>query len=36
MVEGIDDGIRVNLTKQQVADLPPVGVHDPGASPGPG
>jgi len=31
-VEGIENGIRLNLTKQQVAALPPVGVHDPTAS----
>jgi sporulation protein YlmC with PRC-barrel domain len=28
-VTGIDDGIRLNLTKQQVQDLPPVDIHHP-------
>jgi sporulation protein YlmC with PRC-barrel domain len=26
-VTGVDDGIRLNLTKQQVQDLPPVDIH---------
>jgi len=29
-VTGVDDGIRLNLTKQQVQDLPPVDIHHPG------
>lgn len=28
-VERIDDGVRVKLTKEQVGDLPPLGLHDP-------
>ena len=28
-VTGVDDGIRLNLTKQQVQDLPPVDIHHP-------
>jgi len=28
-VTGVDDGIRLNITKQQVQDLPPVDVHHP-------
>ena len=28
-VTGVDDGIRLNLTKQQVQDLPPVGAQHP-------
>ena len=28
-VTGVDDGIRLNLTKQQVHDLPPVGARHP-------
>ena len=28
-VTGVDDGIRLNLTKQQVQDLPPADVHHP-------
>jgi sporulation protein YlmC with PRC-barrel domain len=28
-VVSVDDGIRLNLTKQQVQDLPPVDVHHP-------
>ena len=28
-VIGVDDGIRLNLTKQQVQDLPPVDIHHP-------
>jgi hypothetical protein len=26
-VTGVDDGIRLNLTKQQVQDLPPVDIQ---------
>jgi sporulation protein YlmC with PRC-barrel domain len=29
-VTGVDDGIRLNITKQQVQDLPPVDIHHPG------
>jgi sporulation protein YlmC with PRC-barrel domain len=29
-VTGVDDGIRLNMTKQQVQDLPPVDIHHPG------
>jgi sporulation protein YlmC with PRC-barrel domain len=29
-VTGVEDGIRLNITKQQVAELPPVDVGDPG------
>ena len=29
-VTGVDDGIRLNLTKQQVQDLPPVDIRHPG------
>jgi sporulation protein YlmC with PRC-barrel domain len=29
-VIGVDDGIRLNMTKQQVQDLPPVDIHHPG------
>ena len=29
-VAGVDDGIRLNLTKQQVQDLPPVDIRHPG------
>jgi len=29
-VTGVDDGIRLNITKQQVQDLPPVDTHHPG------
>ncbi len=29
-VTGIDDGIRLSLTKQQIEDLPPVGIDGPG------
>jgi sporulation protein YlmC with PRC-barrel domain len=28
-VTGVDDGIRLNITKQQVQDLPPVDIHLP-------
>ena len=28
-VTGVDDGIRLNITKQQVQDLPPVDIHHP-------
>ena len=28
-VAGVDDGIRLNITKQQVQDLPPVDIHHP-------
>jgi len=28
-VTGVDDGIRLNITKQQVQDLPPVDIHQP-------
>jgi len=28
-VTGVEDGIRLNLTKQQVQDLPPVDIHHP-------
>jgi sporulation protein YlmC with PRC-barrel domain len=28
-VTGIDDGIQLNITKQQVQDLPPVDIHHP-------
>jgi sporulation protein YlmC with PRC-barrel domain len=28
-VIGVDDGIRLNITKQQVQDLPPVDIHHP-------
>jgi hypothetical protein len=28
-VTGIDDGIRLGITKQQVQDLPPAGIHHP-------
>ena len=28
-VTGVDDGIRLNITKQQVHDLPPVDIHHP-------
>jgi hypothetical protein len=28
-VVGVDDGIRLNITKQQVQDLPPVDVNPP-------
>ena len=28
-VTGVDDGIRLSLTKQQVQDLPPVDIHHP-------
>ncbi len=28
-VTGVDDGIRLNLTKQHVQDLPPVDIHHP-------
>ncbi len=28
-VTGVDDGIRLNLTKQQVQDLPPADIHHP-------
>ena len=28
-VTGADDGIRLNITKQQVQDLPPVDIHQP-------
>jgi len=28
-VASLDDGIRLNITKQQVADLPPVDTHHP-------
>ena len=28
-VTGVDDGIRLNITKQQVRDLPPVDIHHP-------
>jgi sporulation protein YlmC with PRC-barrel domain len=30
-VTGVDDGIRLNITKQQVQDLPPVDIHHPNA-----
>jgi len=29
-VTGVDDGIRLNITKQQVQDLPAVDIHHPG------
>ncbi len=29
-VAGVDDGIRLSLTKQEVQDLPPVDIHHPG------
>ena len=29
-VTGVDDGIRLNITKQQVQDLPPADIHHPG------
>ena len=29
-VTGVDDGIRLSITKQQVQDLPPVDIHHPG------
>lgn len=29
-VTGVDNGIRLNITKQQVQDLPPVDIHHPG------
>jgi sporulation protein YlmC with PRC-barrel domain len=29
-VTAVDDGIRLSLTKEQVQDLPPVGIHHPG------
>ena len=29
-VTGVKDGIRLNITKQQVQDLPPVDIHHPG------
>ncbi len=29
-VTGVDDGIRLSLTKQEVQDLPPVDIHHPG------
>jgi hypothetical protein len=28
-VTGVDDGIRLNITKQQVQDLPPADIHHP-------
>jgi sporulation protein YlmC with PRC-barrel domain len=28
-VIGVDDGIQLNITKQQVQDLPPVDIHHP-------
>ena len=28
-VTGVDDGIRLNITRQQVQDLPPVDIHHP-------
>jgi len=30
VVTGVDDGIRLSITKQQVQDLPPVDIHHPG------
>ena len=30
----VDDGIRLNLTKQQVQDLPPAGIHHPNGESG--